>query len=64
MLGSEPAPSPSSREEITRQLGTLGVRPGGVLLVHLSFRAVAPSRVGRSAWSARSGTRSDPMAPW
>jgi aminoglycoside 3-N-acetyltransferase len=42
MLGSEPAPSPSSREEITRQLGTLGVRPGGVLLVHTSFRAVAP----------------------
>jgi aminoglycoside 3-N-acetyltransferase len=42
MLGSEPAPSPSTREEITRQLRALGVQRGAVLLVHTSFRAVGP----------------------
>lgn len=32
--------------EVTDQLRTLGVRPGGVLLVHTSFRAVRPVEGG------------------
>jgi aminoglycoside 3-N-acetyltransferase len=34
--------SPVGRSELVEQLRALGVRPGGVLLVHTSFRAVAP----------------------
>ncbi|HEY8376409.1 MAG TPA: AAC(3) family N-acetyltransferase, partial [Nannocystis sp.] len=32
--------------ELARQLGALGVRKGGVLLVHTSFRAVRPVEGG------------------
>src|SRR5919202_2951903 len=35
-----------SREHLTEQLRSLGVRPGGVLLVHTSFRAVRPVEGG------------------
>lgn len=35
-----------SRSQVTRQLRTLGVREGGVLLVHTSFRAVRPVEGG------------------
>ena len=35
-----------SRSEVADQLRTLGVRPGGVLLVHTSFRAVRPIEEG------------------
>jgi aminoglycoside 3-N-acetyltransferase len=31
-----------SRNDVAEQLRTLGVRAGGVLLVHVSFRAVRP----------------------
>jgi aminoglycoside N3'-acetyltransferase len=37
---------PFSRSEVVDQLRTLGVRPGGVLLVHTSFRAVRPIEGG------------------
>lgn len=37
-----------SRAELTRQLHALGVEPGGVLLVHTSFRAVRPIEGGPS----------------
>lgn len=37
---------PFSRGEVVDQLRTLGVRPGGVLLVHTSFRAVRPIEGG------------------
>lgn len=37
---------PFSRGEIVDQLRALGVRPGGVLLVHTSFRAVRPIKGG------------------
>lgn len=37
---------PASRVDLARQLGTLGVRRGGVLLVHASFRAVSPVEGG------------------
>lgn len=37
---------PLSRGEVVDQLRTLGVRPGGVLLVHTSFRAVRPIEGG------------------
>jgi aminoglycoside N3'-acetyltransferase len=37
-----PERSPIPRREIVRQLEQLGVRRGGVLLVHTSFRAVRP----------------------
>ena len=33
---------PISKDELVQQLLTLGIRPGGVLLVHTSFRAVRP----------------------
>jgi aminoglycoside N3'-acetyltransferase len=36
----------SGREALIRQLLTLGVEPGGVLLVHTSFRAVRPVERG------------------
>lgn len=32
----------TTRDELVTQLAALGVEPGGVLLVHTSFRAVAP----------------------
>src|ERR671932_2907355 len=35
-----------SRAHLTEQLRTLGVQPGGVLLVHTSFRAVRPVEGG------------------
>ena len=35
-----------SREHLTEQLRSLGVQPGGVLLVHTSFRAVRPVEGG------------------
>ncbi|MFO0582330.1 MAG: AAC(3)-IV family aminoglycoside N-acetyltransferase [Anaeromyxobacter sp.] len=35
-------PAPVSIEAVTAQLRSLGVEPGGVLLVHTSFRAVRP----------------------
>ena len=35
-----------SRSDVTRQLQTLGVRPGDVLLTHTSFRAVRPVERG------------------
>lgn len=38
--------TPFSVEEVTTQLGALGVRPGDVLLVHTSFRAVRPVEGG------------------
>lgn len=38
--------APASRAEIARQLRALGVRRGGVLLVHSSFRAVRPVEGG------------------
>ncbi len=34
--------------QVVAQLRALGVRPGGVLLVHTSFRAVRPLGVGHS----------------
>ncbi|MDY6947301.1 MAG: AAC(3) family N-acetyltransferase, partial [Pseudomonadota bacterium] len=36
----------SSRAEVASQLRRLGVRRGGVLLVHASFRAVRPIERG------------------
>lgn len=39
-------PREVSRSEVTDQLRALGVRPGGVLLVHTSFRAVRPVEGG------------------
>ncbi|MFC7625232.1 AAC(3) family N-acetyltransferase [Microlunatus sp. GCM10028923] len=38
--------SETSRAELTAQVLDLGVRPGGVLLVHTSFRAVRPVQDG------------------
>lgn len=38
--------APVSRAEVIRQLRALGVEPGGVLLVHTSFRAVRPVEDG------------------
>lgn len=38
--------APVSRVEVARQLRALGVEPGGVLLVHTSFRAVSPVEGG------------------
>ena len=35
-----------TKAEVTRQLQTLGVRKGGVLLVHTSFRGVRPVEGG------------------
>src|ERR687885_2284470 len=35
-----------SRAHVTEQLRSLGVQPGGVLLVHTSFRAVRPVEGG------------------
>lgn len=35
-----------SRAEVTEQLRALGVKAGGVLLVHASFRAVRPVEQG------------------
>lgn len=37
---------PLSRGEVVDQLRALDVRPGGVLLVHTSFRAVRPIEGG------------------
>jgi aminoglycoside N3'-acetyltransferase len=37
---------PISREELVRQLRSVGVEPGDVLLVHTSFRAVGPVEGG------------------
>ncbi len=39
-------PSPISRADLVRQLLELGVEPGGVVLVHTSFRAVRPVEGG------------------
>lgn len=39
-------PREISRAEVTHQLRSLGVEPGGVLLVHTSFRAVRPVEGG------------------
>lgn len=38
--------NPATREEVVRQLRSLGVEPGDVLLVHTSFRAVRPVEGG------------------
>ena len=39
-------PASSSRGQIAGELRTLGVQPGGVLLVHMSYRAVRPVEGG------------------
>ena len=39
---------PIGRRELKKQLRKLGVRPGGVLLVHTSFRSVRPVEAGPS----------------
>jgi aminoglycoside N3'-acetyltransferase len=41
-----PAARPLAREELVRQLLTLGVHPGGVLLVHTAFSRVRPVEDG------------------
>jgi aminoglycoside N3'-acetyltransferase len=46
MSDNEAAKTEISRSDLTRQLRTLGVEPGGVLLVHTSFRAVRPVEGG------------------
>jgi aminoglycoside N3'-acetyltransferase len=33
---------PSTRSTLTKQLGELGVRPGDVVMVHASLRAIGP----------------------
>jgi aminoglycoside 3-N-acetyltransferase len=38
--------APASAAQVAHQLGALGVEPGGVLLVHTSFRAVRPIEGG------------------
>lgn len=42
----ETARAPMTEAELERQLRSLGVREGGVLLVHTSFRAVRPVEGG------------------
>jgi aminoglycoside 3-N-acetyltransferase len=49
-----------TRKELAAQLRTLGVRPGGVLLVHTSFRAVRPVEGGPAALIA---ALEDALAP-
>lgn len=44
-MGEQPSP-PASVAQLTEQLRALGVRPGGALLVHTSFRAVRPVEGG------------------
>ncbi|MEN3950768.1 AAC(3)-IV family aminoglycoside N-acetyltransferase [Iodidimonas sp. SYSU 1G8] len=46
MMREPPAPRPVRRAELTGQLRALGVREGGVLLVHTSFRAIRPIEDG------------------
>jgi aminoglycoside N3'-acetyltransferase len=41
-----PAPRPLAREELVRQILSLGVRPAGVLLVHTAFSRVRPVEDG------------------
>jgi aminoglycoside 3-N-acetyltransferase len=42
MPDRQTSPRPLAREELVRQLLSLGVRPGGVLLVHTAFSRVRP----------------------
>ena len=42
MPRDEPTRTIATRDTLAAQLQSLGIRPGGVLLVHTSFRAVAP----------------------
>jgi aminoglycoside 3-N-acetyltransferase len=46
MSDNEAAKTEVTRSDLTRQLHGLGVEPGGVLLVHTSFRAVRPVEGG------------------
>jgi aminoglycoside 3-N-acetyltransferase len=46
MCAQSPSSRPLTREEIARQLLELGVRPGGVLLVHTAFSRVRPVEDG------------------
>lgn len=46
MTENQPARGELSRDEVAGQLRALGVKPGGVLLVHTSFRAVRPVEQG------------------
>jgi aminoglycoside N3'-acetyltransferase len=46
MMESQADRIPLSRDEVVAQLRALGVREGGVLLVHTSFRAVRPVEGG------------------
>lgn len=43
---NESTPNELSRADVADQLRVLGVKPGGVLLVHTSFRAVRPVEGG------------------
>ena len=46
MPNQSPATPPLTREELVRQLLALGVRPGGILLVHTAFSRVRPVENG------------------
>lgn len=46
MPGNQAPPKEVTRDEVVAQLRALGVRRGGVLLVHTSFRAVRPIEGG------------------
>ena len=46
MAGRDDDPIPTRRSALVAQLRALGVRPGGILLVHTSFRATRPVEGG------------------